>query len=290
MITRLGLKPDTTREDMLAALQKFGEDDSLYDLLTVYDIKPWETWTIPTHVVHAPGQLHAPPLGPTAQPRQLMSGRLTTTPPTGPWLTFEIQKPQDDYNLLAWRLATRLEGEEKVKTKEDHQLRGLASEEAVLEETIKWDLNVDPAFEEKWVSVYMLNTIFPALILLQCLTSSPACSQHRTCEALESGSWGRRIQLFYGEFYGEGFELEPEKKVGVCWVDCLLARLLAHPRATRCHSIRARPTIGRMHAWCGAALATPMGGWVWVAIAFCFVVAHTLSLSRSIARSLALSL
>ncbi len=63
VITRLGLKPDTTREAVLDGLARFGVDDSLYGLLNVFPVRAWESWTIPTHVVHAPG----------------------------PWLTFEIQ-------------------------------------------------------------------------------------------------------------------------------------------------------------------------------------------------------
>ena len=39
------------------------------------------------------------------------------------------------------------------------------------------------------------------------------CIQHRKCEVLESGSWGRRIRLFYHNFYGEGIELEPGAEV-----------------------------------------------------------------------------
>ena len=29
------------------------------------------------------------------------------------------------------------------------------------------------------------------------------------CEVLESGEWGRCIQIFHHEFYGEGFEINP---------------------------------------------------------------------------------
>jgi hypothetical protein len=71
----------------------------MYKLLNVYPIRPWESWTIRTHVVHAPG----------------------------PWLTFEIQKPLDDYNLLAWHLGQPAPDEELVATKEAHQVEAIMS-------------------------------------------------------------------------------------------------------------------------------------------------------------------
>ena len=92
--TRLGLRPDVTREQVssvnrqmardlpssfpeyksccsstlhselllpsflqvLAALSQFGQTDDLYSLLNEYEIKPWETWTIEQKIVHAPGK------------------------------------------------------------------------------------------------------------------------------------------------------------------------------------------------------------------------------------------
>ena len=50
--TRLGLKPSTTKAEVLQALRQFGVDDSMYTLLQEYEIRPHETWTIPTHVIH----------------------------------------------------------------------------------------------------------------------------------------------------------------------------------------------------------------------------------------------
>ncbi|XP_065188015.1 uncharacterized protein LOC135818546 isoform X1 [Sycon ciliatum] len=154
VITRLGLKPDTTQEDVVKCLKRFGEDDSMYQLLNVFDIQPWESWTIQEKVVHAPG----------------------------PWLTFEIQRPQDDYNLLAWRLGHALQGEAKESLRSSTHLRGLADDEALLRETIDWEMNTDPDFESKW---------------------------HTKCQVLSSGDWGRQTRLFYHDFYGEGFEILP---------------------------------------------------------------------------------
>ena len=50
----------------------------------------------------------------------------------GPWLTFEIQLPQDDFNLLAWVLGEQIPTAELAKSKDDYQLRGLSSEEQLL--------------------------------------------------------------------------------------------------------------------------------------------------------------
>lgn len=50
----------------------------------------------------------------------------------GPWLTFEIQLPQDDFNLLAWVLGEQVSPAELAKSKDDYQFRGLCSEEQLL--------------------------------------------------------------------------------------------------------------------------------------------------------------
>jgi hypothetical protein len=73
----------------------FGVDDSLYALLAEYRIRPRTNWTVPTHVIHAPG----------------------------PWPTFEIQLPQDDYQLLAWKLGRPIADDaERAGTKAAHQV------------------------------------------------------------------------------------------------------------------------------------------------------------------------
>jgi len=154
--TRLGLKPATTKTQCLKCLKQFGIDDSMYTLLNKFKIKPRTTWHIPTHVVHSPG----------------------------PWPTFEIQLPQDDSNLLAWRLGDRLSDDEREGVVVEEQLKGISSHESLLEQTLKWDLNIDKEFEKKW---------------------------HHTCENLDEGDWGRRMRLFYHDFYGEGFEINSKK-------------------------------------------------------------------------------
>jgi hypothetical protein len=125
-----------------------------------YPVKPRSNWTIPTHVIHAPG----------------------------PWPTFEIQLPQDDSNMLAWQMGQPVEDDaERATLKAEQQLRGIANEEELFRQTIKWDRNVDPEFETKWF-------------------------RDCTAEPLEVGPWGRRIQLFHHQFYGEGFEINPGER------------------------------------------------------------------------------
>jgi len=157
--TRLALKDGVSKQQVVDAVANdWGKTDQLYSLLQEYKVQPWTNWTIPTHVIHAPG----------------------------PWPTFEIQLAADDYNLLAWQLG---QPETDDATREDlkatHCLRGLADEEDLIEQTVKWERNVGAAeFEKKWL---------------------------RDCAAdpLESGTWGRRIPLFFHNFYGEGFEILP---------------------------------------------------------------------------------
>eukprot|EP00118_Oscarella_pearsei_P004907 m.21791 g.21791 ORF g.21791 m.21791 type:complete len:395 (+) comp28221_c0_seq1:46-1230(+) len=159
VVTRIGIKEGVKKEDFLVAMKQFGKDDSLYDMLRSYEVKPMETWMVRRKVVHAPG----------------------------PWLTLEMQTPQDDFNMLAWRLGEVLSKEGMADLKENVQLKGLGSEEALLDETVDWAVNTDPEYEAKW---------------------------RQTCEVLESGPWGRKIQLFYNEFYGEGLIVN----AGAKWV------------------------------------------------------------------------
>lgn len=155
--TRLGLKPDTTPDQVLSALNRFGISDDMYNLLNVFHIAPFETWFIEERIVHAPG----------------------------PWPTFEIQRPQDDYNLLAWQLGQQVPSQELPSVKHDHQLKGLSDEETLIRSAIDMPANTDPTFRENWWS---------------------------KCEVLDEGDWGRKIQLFYKIFYGEGFLIKPGKK------------------------------------------------------------------------------
>ena len=152
--TRLGLKPTTTKSEFLEALKQFGKSDDAYSLMNEFEICPWETWAIEEKTVHAPG----------------------------PWLTFEIQRPQDDFNLLAWQFGLQVSTDELQSVKEDNQLRGLASEGALMDNTVDWERNVDPQFKENWWN---------------------------KCETLDQGPWGRKLRIFYYIFYGEGFIIHP---------------------------------------------------------------------------------
>lgn len=152
--TRLGFKPQTTKEEVLKALAEFGRSDAVYGLCNVFEIQPNEGWTIRPGVVHAPG----------------------------PWPTFEIQRAQDDFNFLSWQLGQKINEEDLERKRQEFQLRGLANLEVFLHEVVDWDKSVDPQFRDSF---------------------------HRPIKVLESGSWGRRFQIFFDEFYGEGFEVLP---------------------------------------------------------------------------------
>ena len=154
VITRLGIKPGTLQDDFKQSLTKFGINDDIYGLMNIYEIKPWETWFIEERIVHAPG----------------------------PWPTFEIQRPQDDYNLLAWQLGQDVPTCELQSTICDHHLKGLEDRESLMENTIDWASNVDPSFKDNW---------------------------WKTCERLDEGPWGFKLRLFYRLFYGEGFVVRP---------------------------------------------------------------------------------
>lgn len=155
VITRLGLKPDVSREELRTALDRFGLDDSLYGLMKVYSIRPNTSWTI------QPGMIHAP----------------------GPWPTFEIQRPQDDAHILAWKLGQPIKGEKSLSKMWSNNFRkGLKDTDDVYTQTVHFEGSRDPKFEEKWF---------------------------RSCAPVEEGSWGRRRRIFHHEFNGEGFEILP---------------------------------------------------------------------------------
>lgn len=155
VITRLGLRPEITREQVREALDKFGVDDSLYGLMEVYAIEPNTSWTI------QPGMLHAP----------------------GPWPTFEIQRPQDDAHILAWKLGQPVMDKKMLsKVWANNFKKDLTDADDVMRQAIHFEGSRDPKFQEKWF---------------------------RRCHALEEGAWGRKRRIFHHEFNGEGFEILP---------------------------------------------------------------------------------
>jgi hypothetical protein len=155
--TRLGLKPYITKQDVLHKLKMFGIDDSFYDILSEYEIKPFDGWTI------LPGVLHAP----------------------GPYLTFEVQYAQDDFHFASWKLGNRIfDASKRNKLKHSLQLRGLSDEQEFIDVLVNWDVTSDPKFKEKY---------------------------YRRSQTIQEGSWGKRIQIFFDHFYGEGFEVLPNQ-------------------------------------------------------------------------------
>lgn len=51
----------------------------------------------------------------------------------GPWLTFEIQLPQDDFHLLAWVLGSEVSCDQLSPLKDSYHLRGLPDQQCLLE-------------------------------------------------------------------------------------------------------------------------------------------------------------
>ncbi len=158
-ITRLGLKSNLSKEEVAEKLKQFGQDDSMYELCNPYEINAYDGWTILPGVVHAPG----------------------------PWPTFEIQLPQDDFNLCSWQLGKRFSPEELPEKKQELQLRGLKDEEDFIAQAINWEVSTDANFKEKY---------------------------YRPAKIIQQGPWGRQMQIFFDQFYGEAFEIAP----GQSWV------------------------------------------------------------------------
>ncbi|CAG5096894.1 Oidioi.mRNA.OKI2018_I69.XSR.g14833.t1.cds [Oikopleura dioica] len=121
-ITRMGFKKEVSKEMLLEAMNEFGKSDALYNLMNEYEVKEGECWMV------RPGFVHAP----------------------GPVLTIEIQRPQDDFNFLAWKLGERINADQLVSMKNDNQLRGLQNVEEFVDRCIDWEMNVDPKSETIW--------------------------------------------------------------------------------------------------------------------------------------------
>ena len=154
-ITRIGLRPDVSKEQFKRRLIRFARDDSMFELLQEYEIRPNSTWTIPERVIHAPG----------------------------PWVTFEIQFPQDDWNLASWRMGIRSDDPEFYNNR---VLRGLKDEDDYVNQLVDWDLCTDPSFE---------NSYFQEM------------------QNLDNGEWGNRFRIFFHWFYGESWHIEAGKSV-----------------------------------------------------------------------------
>jgi len=100
----------------------------------------------------------------------------------GPYPTFEIQFSQDDFHLGSWTLGARIEESKLPEMKKTLLYRGIRNEEEWVQKLLKWDLCTDPNFKNSF---------------------------HRPIKILDQGSWGSRFQIFFDEFYGEGYEVKP---------------------------------------------------------------------------------
>ncbi len=154
--TRIGLKAGVTKDDFRAKLREYGENDSMYTLLNEFPITPMTGWTVPEGVLHAPG----------------------------PYITFEIQRPQDDCNFAAWKLGNRLTEQERHMWYQKKVLKGLADEDAFIDELLDWPLTTSQDFEKRYF---------------------------HDAQLIEEGEWGTRHQIFFDMFYGEGWEVLPGK-------------------------------------------------------------------------------
>ncbi|MBM3777942.1 MAG: hypothetical protein FJW23_06825 [Acidimicrobiia bacterium] len=122
VVTRLGLRPGTTREQCTAALAAFGTSDAVYGLLNEFPATPYDGWTVPAGVLHAPG----------------------------PWPTIEVQTPQDDFNFAAWRLGERLDEAARRQELQRMVLRGLPDVEAFVARLLDWETTTAVDFEARF--------------------------------------------------------------------------------------------------------------------------------------------
>jgi hypothetical protein len=153
--TRIGLKPATSISEFLAAVRQFGLSDRMYDILNEFPVEPYDTWLVPPGIVHAPG----------------------------PWITLEVQTPQDDYNLLSWQLGKRLHGTELEQEFKSSVLRGLQSPEELLS-LVNWQLST---------------------------SANLKMDLYRKAQMLEKGQWGLLYQIFFENFLGFSIEIDPEQ-------------------------------------------------------------------------------
>jgi hypothetical protein len=170
--TRIGLKKGVTKEEFKERLVKFGRDDSMFELLNQFPIEPMTGWTVLEKTLHAPG----------------------------PYVTFEIQRPADDYNNASWRLGERLDDKEQAEKYEEHVLRGVQNGDEYIDTVLNWSHTTDQTLRDKYF---------------------------HTPKVLESGTWGKRYQIFFDMFYGEGWEILPHEtlkiapqktpKAGIVW-------------------------------------------------------------------------
>lgn len=123
----MGFKPGVTRDQIAAAIAKFGKSDEIYDLMKSYTVYENETWMV------RPGFVHAP----------------------GPKVTIEIQLAQDDFNFLGYQLGQRLDDDEVEKTVQELHLRGLKDTNDFLTQCVDWNMNIGNCGEIVFVLLYL---------------------------------------------------------------------------------------------------------------------------------------
>ena len=164
--SRLGIKPDVDKDTFLKAMKQWGRNSDLYDLLNLYELELNTGWTIFGGIVHSPG----------------------------PILTLEIQRAQDDYNLLSWHLGKTIENENELqRMKQQHLFKDSrfvmdykdGGEQFILDKLIKLDLSMDKDFERKYKRERLL---------------------------LNKGEFGEHYQIFFDIFYGEAVHIKYGKR------------------------------------------------------------------------------
>lgn len=103
-------------------------------------------------------------------------------------VTFEIQVPQDWYNALTWKFGKRLEEDKRKAAFSEKSLKGLKDEQAFIDELIDWELSTSQALTGKYF---------------------------HTPARVSSGKWGTRSRVFFGNFYGEEWEVLPGQSMHV---------------------------------------------------------------------------
>ncbi|MBC8495520.1 hypothetical protein H8D36_05175 [archaeon] len=159
-ISRLGFKSGVTKEIFKETLRHFGKDDSMYELLEPHIVKPYSGWTMPAGTIHSPG----------------------------PWVTFEVQLPQDDFNNVGWKFEDRIPEANWEEEYNKLVLRGLKDEDDLINQVLDWDVSTDPNFKDHY---------------------------QREIKIIEEGDFGRRFQIFFDQFYGEGWEINSGKSLTI---------------------------------------------------------------------------
>jgi hypothetical protein len=168
--TRLGVKPGTSKETLIRCMKCFGINDSMYQQLNEYDVRPFSGWTIECGVIHAPG----------------------------PYPTFEVQLPQDDGNLIAWQMGQKVNGlKEREEEVDRSMLKSAKNEEELFHQVIDYDLTSDKDFKKKFYH--------PS----KDIVIENSNDDYGENDKEKKRNWGFRKQTFFKRFYGEAIQVNP---------------------------------------------------------------------------------